>query len=462
MLVCTFFCHIATSQIIAGGIILKERIIKMASEMQECLIEWRQDFHKYPELAWTEFRTASIVANYLEAWGYKVLIGEEVMDERAMKCIPSTDELKKQQQRAIKSGAISETIKKMNDGRTAVIGELSTSRKGPTIALRFDMDGLPITESTKKEHKPNNGDNSFRSLNDGIMHACAHDGHAAIGLGIAKVLSQISGELCGTVKLIFQPAEEGLKGAAKSIIKKGIVDDVDYIFGFHIGLTAKAGDLFCGTTGFLAVTCFDVNFTGKSAHAGVSLEDSKSALLAAAITATSLQGISRHSKGASRINIGALHSGTAVNIVPDKAFMMLETRGATNEINEFMCDEVYRMIEASSKMYDVKHEIDIVGEAISAECNTEMVTFIKQTAEALSIFENVESAGNFGASEDFTYFMDYVQKKGGKALHCMIGADLAANHHNELFDFDEDILWKGVALFAMATYGLTKLSLLHV
>ncbi|MCL2855687.1 MAG: amidohydrolase [Defluviitaleaceae bacterium] len=421
------------------------KIAASAQNLQPQLVNWRRDFHKHPELGWTEFRTASIVAKNLADFGYQLLIGGDAMDDSQMLNLLADDVLQVQTKRAITQGAFMEYIDKMQGGKTAVMGILDTGKPGPVIALRVDMDALPIKEADEVAHFPHQ--QSFASINEGVMHACGHDGHTAIGLGIAKMLADSKGQLKGIVKIIFQPAEEGVQGGATSIIKKGLVDDVSHMLGFHIGLAAKSGEVYCQTTDFLAATKFNAHFTGKTAHAGANPEDGKSALLAAATATMGLQGIYRHSGGASRISVGVLQSGTSSNIVPDKAFMALETRGETTQINNFMKGEAARIIEAAARMHDVSHRLEIVGEASAATCDQVLVNLTKKTAQDLSIFNHVGDSIGLHASEDYSFFMEHVQARGGKATHLIMGADLADAHHTKGFDFDEDCLWKTAALF---------------
>ena len=429
---------------------MREQIIKLAQELQDELINLRRDFHRYPEVGWTEFRTASIVAKHLEDYGYKVLLGEEVIDVDAMMGVPTADVLSKHLDRAKAQGAAIEYLDKMQGGKTGVMAILKTDKPGPVTALRFDIDANDMNEATEASHRPVK--EGFSSVNEGAMHACGHDGHAAIGLGVAKLLMEIREELTGTIKLIFQPAEEGVRGGA-SMVAKGIVDDVDYMIGSHIGFGAtETGKLICGGNGFLATTKLDATFTGIPAHAGAKPEEGKSALLAAASATMNMQGIYRHSSGASRINIGVLQAGSGRNVVPDHALLKLETRGVTSEVNEFMKQEAIRMIKASAMTYDVNYEIKEMGGAMSGESDQEMVTLTREVAEDLNIFNEIKDYGDLGGSEDYTYFMNRVQKNGGKSNYVMIGTKIAAGHHDSFFDFDELVLSKGVALLvSMAT-----------
>ena len=173
-------------------------------------------------------------------------------------------------------------------------------------------------------------------------------------------------KLHGRIKLIFQPAEEGVRGAL-AMVDAGVVDDVDYLFGGHIGFKCTQADtLVTMTDGFLATTKLDAEFHGVSAHAGAAPEEgknAKNALLAAAQAAISLSTISRHSQGSSRINVGVLNAGTGRNVVPDIASMKIETRGGNTEINEFMVKEARRMLQAAADLYDVKVDISLAGGA---------------------------------------------------------------------------------------------------
>ena len=431
---------------------MKDNIIELAREMQSELVELRRDFHRHAESAWTEFRTASIVASKLEQLGYEVSVGSSVIEESEMMGVPARDVLDEHLRRAKSQGA-TKYADKMAGGKTGVMGLLRTGSPGPVTALRFDIDANDMNESTNPNHIPVK--EGFASINAGAMHACGHDGHTAIGLGLAKLLYQIKNELSGTVKIIFQPAEEGVRGA-KSMVAKGIVDDVNYVLGGHIGFGAKNDRLVCGTSGFLATTKFDVTFKGVPSHAGAKPEDGKSALLSAACASLSMQGIYRHSAGPSRINIGVLHAGTGRNVVPDHAVIKVETRGVTSQINEFIKKEAYRMAEASAAMYDTRAEIVEVGGAVAGECDAELVLLARRAAEESGMFAVIEDSGYLGGSEDYTYFMERVQNNGGKALFVMIGAATTAGHHNDLFDFDERVLSRSVALFAYMTYLISK------
>jgi aminobenzoyl-glutamate utilization protein A len=422
------------------------QIIKAAQELRERTVTRRRDFHKHAEAAWTEFRTASLVAKSLEGLGYQVATGEEAVDANAMMGVPSATELQKHAERATAQGADPSWVRKMAGGKTGVVGTMRFAKPGPTVALRVDMDANDLIEAEESKHRPFR--EGFASVNKGAMHACGHDGHTAMGLGVAEVLATLKGRLAGTVKLIFQPAEEGVRGA-KAMVARGVVDDVTYIVGAHLGVNLKkTGQVACRTEGFLATTKVDAVFAGVPAHAGGAPETGRNAILAAATATLNLHAISRHSQGASRINVGVIQGGTGRNVIPPSAVIKLETRGATTAINDFVYGEAVRIIEAAAAMHGVKVAMQLMGGAAGCGNDSALVERIRQVAERQKQFTDILPAGNIGGSEDCSYFMERVQQRGGQAAYVMIGTDLAAGHHDCFFDFDESALVPGVALLA--------------
>jgi len=433
---------------------MSKTILAFAQGMKDEMIARRRDFHKYAESGWTEFRTASIVAETLTTLGYEVLVGEAVIDADAMMGVPELGKLERHSERAIEQGAQSSWVGKMHGGKTGVVGIMKFLKPGPTVALRFDLDANDATEAEDEIHRPYV--EKFSSINKGVMHACGHDGHLAVGLAVAKILTELKGELSGTIKLIFQPAEEGVRGA-KAMVTKGIVDDVDYLLGMHFGFKMKkTGQLACNVNGFLATTKLDAEFTGVPAHAGAAPEAGRNALLAAAAAATHLHAIARHSQGTSRINVGVLQAGTGRNVIPANAIIKLETRGATSEINEYMYHEAVRIIESSAAMFGVSVKITEEGGAAGASNSPELVAITEKIAKELGIFTEIVSECDFSASEDCSYFMERVQQKGGQAAYVMVGANLAAGHHDFHFDFDEEALVLGATLVGSVARDLLK------
>ena len=418
-------------------------IWQQAEELKDEMVERRRDLHRHPETGWTEFRTASMIIGELKNLGYDVKFGADVIDEKSMMGVPSEAELTDYMQRAISEGADPELVKKMAGGKTGIVATLKTDKPGKTVAFRFDMDCNDVEEERSEEHRP--AKEGFASEHKKAMHACGHDGHVTIGLSAAKLLAANKARLAGTIELIFQPAEEGVRGAF-AMMNAGVVDDVDYLFGGHIGFKATADNcLVTMTDGFLATTKLDAEFTGVSAHAGAAPEQGKNALLAAAQAAISLNTIPRHSKGSSRINVGVLNAGTGRNVVPDIAAIKLETRGATTEIDEYMVTEAKRILNACAAMYDVKVKITMAGAAPACFADKELGHEVAELIEEKCHYDEVVEYVDMGGSEDCGYFMERVQQHGGRALYMMYGTKIAAGHHNSHFDFNEDCLWKAAA-----------------
>lgn len=418
-------------------------IWEQAQALREEMTARRRNLHQHPETGWTEFRTASMVIEELCQLGYEVSFGAEVVDEASMMGVPSAAELEQYMARAVREGADPELVKQMAGGKTGVVAVLRSGKPGKTVAFRFDMDCNDVEEERGAGHRP--AQEGFASCHTKAMHACGHDGHVTIGLAAAKLIAANKEQLSGTVKLIFQPAEEGVRGAY-AMVNAGVVDDVDYLFGGHIGFKATADNaLITMTDGFLATTKLDAVFKGVSAHAGAAPEQGKNALLAAAQAAISLNTISRHSQGSSRINVGVLNAGTGRNVVPDIASLKLETRGATTEINNFMVSEARHMLEACAAMYDVQLQVTMAGAAPACLADKNLGHEVAELSKAKCGYEQVLEYVNMGGSEDCGYFMERVQQRGGQALYMMYGTQIAAGHHNSHFDFHEDCMWKAAA-----------------
>lgn len=421
-------------------------------ELEQRVIAYRRDFHKFPETAWTEFRTASLVAENLYRLGYNLKLGKEIIDEGARMGVPSAEKLAQNYQRALKQGAVKEFAKQMQGGFTGVVAEIENGL-GPVLAFRFDLDALSIKESNASTHQPEKL--GFASFNAGKMHACGHDGHTALGLGLAEFLSVHKSELQGKIKLIFQPAEEGVRGA-KAMVAAGVTADIDYLFGLHLGTGTKSGELYPGVSGFLATSKFDVSFQGQAAHAGNHPEMGKNCLLAAASAALNLQAISRHGDGVTRINVGYLEAGSGRNIIPDQADLMIETRGGTTDLNQYMYQKALTILENTAQMYELKMTTTLVGGAVSAQSDFELVDLVRKLAVQTKEFDLVhDSSYQSGGSEDFTYLLKDVQSRGGKGCYIGLGSQLAAANHTPEFDFNEADLLSGIKLLARLSFALS-------
>jgi len=277
---------------------------------------------------------------------------------------------------------------------------------------------------------------------------CGHDNHTAMGLLLARYFAENRDKIKGTVKFLFQPNEENLNGAV-AMVDKGLVDDLDYLFGAHVGIDLKRiGQIALNVHSFLALSRFEVTYKGRSAHAALRPNEGKNALLAACAAITNLYAIARHGLGASRINVGVLQAGTTWNVIPDKAYFRMETRGVSNEINEYMIQKSKEVLEGAARMHDVSVEIRPAATALSATNSPDLVELGTRVAQLLPSVKEVVSESPFNASEDVTLMMERVQAKGGKALFVLLGTPVHGGHHSTTFDVDERVIQNGAEFFA--------------
>lgn len=414
----------------------------MNEQLKQQLIKWRRDFHRYPEQGFLEMRTASIVLAELDRLGFSLRTGRDVMDSGKMMGRPSAQTIAAHAKWAANNGADLKYIDRFQEGFTGIVADWKTGKTGPVTAFRFDMDALPILESDETGHFPQK--EGFRSIAPGSMHACGHDGHTSIGLGLANLVAENTEQLNGTIRIIFQPAEEGVRGA-KSMTAAGVVDDVDRFIAVHLGTGVPHRHFVAAANGFLATTKMNVSFSGTAAHAGAQPQDGRNALLAAASAALNMHAISRHAAGASRVNVGELHAGSGRNIIADTAEMKVETRGADASINQFIKEQAVSVIKGAAQMYGVAYQIDLAGEAINCDSSLALAEQLAEAAKGSSYIDHVklEDLSSSG-SEDATYFMKRVQSRGGEATYCIVGTDLAAGHHHPCFDINEESLFAGV------------------
>lgn len=425
---------------------MEELISQLVDNMKENLIKIRRDIHSFPEIGWTEFRTSSLIADFLSDLGFEVKVGRDIIVPESRMGVPEEKTIQEAKERALSFGANSYWVEKMEDGLTGVVGVWDSGRNGPTLAFRFDIDALEISEDRGLNHVPWN--QNFHSKVEGNMHACGHDGHIAIGLGMAQLISEMKEKLSGKIKLIFQPAEEGARGA-RAMVDAGVLKDVNYFFSGHIGVTAtKQNQLVCGVTDFFASTKIDLELEGVQAHAALAPHEGRNALLAASTITLQLYAISRHGLGDSRINVGVIKGGEGRNIIPGHAKLKFETRGTTNEVDQYMKDESLRIIKSVAQMYGIKEHTEVVGRSITAVCDSDLANLVYRVGSKVKQTSEIIISQPFLASEDVTCMMQKVQKNGGMATYLLFGTELAAGHHNCAFDFNE----KTIA-FAVEVYG---------
>ncbi len=433
------------------------KISDMAEEQRDELIQLRRDFHRYPETSWLEMRTSAKIAEYLTELGMEVLTGKDVCREEARIGVPDSDILERHFSQVKEQGAPARFLtEELEQGYTGVVGILRCG-EGPTVALRFDIDALPMEEAEDLEHRPFR--EGFSSQNPGMMHACGHDCHAAIGLGTARILSELRDQLHGTVKFLFQPGEEGTKGAY-AMVENGHLDGVDYFAGTHVAPDDKEddGDITPGTYGSLATCKYNVFFHGQAAHAGGFPEEGKNAVLAAAHAAVGLSGIARHSQGISRVNVGVIRGGSNSNVVADEAMISMEVRGETDEINQYMDRRAKEICQAAAMMEECSCEMRLMGRAPSQVSSLELIDRISNLVRNHLPQYRVSSnpnAKNWG-SEDIGFMMNRVQEQGGQAVYMRTMTKMASPQHTVRFDVDEDVLVKGAVSFSAIVCDLLK------
>lgn len=411
------------------------------------LIALRRDLHRHAERGWLELRTAAKVAELLRGAGSAVRLGQEVLAAEVRMGLPSEEELETTAMRAREQGVAPADLAALSDGFTAVVGELDTGRPGPTVALRVDLDANDGIEATDPSHRP--AREGFASIHLGAHHNCGHDGHTAIAVTVTRILAALKDRLCGRCKIIFQPAEEGTRGA-KAMVEHGVVDDVEKLLCFHIGVGAQmTGQVIAGTYDFHATTKLNARYLGRAAHAGHVPERGKNALLAAATAVLNLLALPRHSQGDSRVNVGFLQAGHGRNIIPAEAVLRAETRGTTNEVDAFLAVYARRILEQAGMMHDVACEVMVVGQALTASSDAALVEDVKRAARGVAGVTRIDDPAPFGASDDATFFMTRVQGRGGQACYVVFGSDLAGGHHTPTFDFDERTLFLATEVTAV-------------
>jgi amidohydrolase len=404
-------------------------IDQKAQTLDKKLVEWRRDFHQNPELGNREFKTSEKVANHLKQLGIEVTTGI---------------------------------------AHTGVVGILKGGKPGPVVALRADMDGLPVTERVELPFK-SAVVTDYNGQKTGVMHACGHDTHIAILMGVAEVLASMKSELPGTIKFIFQPAEEGApvgeEGGAELMVKEGVLDNpkVEAIFGLHIDSQLEVGSISYrpGAT-MAAVDFFSIDVKGKQTH-GAYPWSGVDPIVTSSQIVTALQTIvSRNlniTQAPAVVTIGAINGGIRQNIIPESVKMI----GTIRTFDEGMHTYVHKRITeistliAQSAGATAKVEIDVMYP----------VTFndVPLTEKMIGTLQNVAGKDNVKlipaktGAEDFSYFQQKVPGffffLGGMPKGKNV-AD-AAPHHTPDFYVDEGSLVLGVrSLSRLATDYLEK------
>ncbi len=368
--------------------------------IKDILIQWRRDFHQYPELGFEEHRTSSIIAETLISFGMSPKTGV---------------------------------------GKTGVTADLNFG-EGPTIALRADMDALPMQETSGL---------SFSSKHDGVMHACGHDGHMAMLLGAAKILSQMDKELTGTIRFIFQPAEEG-EGGARYMIEDGCLEGIDEIYGIHVWNYQPVGEVGAKEGPILAAAdLFDIIIKGVGGH-GATPQGTVDAVIVAAHLIQTLQTIvSRNTNPleSTVITIGEINGGHNFNIIADKVRLAGTTRAYTKKNRSMIQRRMQEIIDGIAKSF---------GAEITFNYTDGYPPTINHAGPVKKVLQAAGKVVGPGAGEpylsmggeDFSY---YLQKVPGCFFFVGSAPDgqkqFSTPHHCSHFNMDESALSVGTSVY---------------
>jgi carboxypeptidase Ss1 len=391
-----------------------QNLLDEIKEYENEIIEIRRKLHENPELSYQEYETAKLVADKLRALAIEV---------------------------------------KPKVGGTGVVGLLKGRSKGKTVALRADMDALPITESLELPYK---------SKNLGVMHACGHDTHVAMLLGAAMLLAKHKNDLRGTVKFLFQPAEEqGGLGGALPMIKDGAMNGVDYVFGLHIGGDRPSGTFALrGGPLMAAPDSFKVKIVGKGGH-GSHPDDTIDPIFVASQVITAIQGITSRLTDQTKplvISVCSIHSGTKDNIIPDEAHLEGTIRTLDEKTRKEAKRTFSRIVNSICKTYGAKCEIEFMKDAYPVTVNDPKVTKdVFRILKGIKGTKTVECDPIMGG-EDMSRFL---QKAPGTFY--FLGTKnpkkgCIAPNHSSKFKVDEDVLKYGSVSLAKLAMEFGRVS----
>ncbi|NHE58350.1 amidohydrolase [Cyclobacterium plantarum] len=395
---------------------LQDRINKNAMAVEQQVIEWRRDFHEHPELGNEETRTAGIVADHLKSLGMDVTEGLAV---------------------------------------TGVVGVLKGGQAGPTVAIRADMDALPVTERNDLPFKSQVTTN-YNGQESGVMHACGHDSHVAILMGVAEVLAGMKDDLKGTVKFIFQPAEEGLEDktveswGAKQLVEEGVMDDVDAIFGLHINSQTPVGVIkYKPGPSMAAVDNLEIQVKGRQAHGAYPWSSIDPIVTSSQIVMGLQTIVSRNVKIIeipAIVTIGAIHGGVRHNIIPEEVEMIGTIRTYSEAQQTLIHRRIREIGENIAESAGATAEINIKKMYPVTFNDPELTAMMLPSLEKVAGKDNVWLHDPVTGAEDFSF---YQKEKPG--LFIFLGGmpadadpETAPSHHTPDFYLDESGFVLGV------------------
>jgi amidohydrolase len=387
---------------------------KDIANVEEKVIEWRRDFHKHPELSNREFETAEKIAKHLKNLGLKV---------------------------------------ETKVAKTGVVALLKGDHPGKVVALRADIDALPVTERNELPFK-SEVTTEFLGSQTGVMHACGHDTHTAILMGTAEVLAKHKDKIHGTIKFIFQPAEEGPppgeEGGAKLMIKEGVLKspDVDAIFGLHINSETPVGTIRYKPEGTMAaVERFVITVKGKQTHGSQPWSGTDPILISAKIIDGLQTIISRDSKlidAAAVITVGKITSGVRFNIIPESAEMIGTVRTLEPKMREKILTRMKEMVPKLAEAYGGEATIELQNNTAVTFNDVALTNQMLPSLQKVAGEDHVELVKATTGGEDFSYFQEEVPGLyfflGGQPLD----SKEPAPHHTPDFFIDESGLLLGV------------------
>ena len=400
--------------------VLNARIAQLASQEEPKVIAWRRDIHEHPELGNTETRTAALIAAHLKKLGLEVQTGV---------------------------------------ARTGVVGILRGGRPGPVVALRADMDGLPITESNDLPFA-SKVKTTYLGQPVGVMHACGHDTHVAMLMGAAEVLSQVKADLPGTVKFIFQPAEEGsvpgTEGGARLMVQEGVLDKpkVEAIFGVHIQAQTEVGTLTYRPGGEMASSDrFTIKVRGKGAHGAYPWNSVDPVVTAAQIIMGLQTIVSREVKlvdDAAVVTVGTINGGVRYNVIPPDVALSGTIRALNPAVQKQIWAAVRRIATNIAESAGATADVSIEPYVPVTTNDPALTARMLPTLQAVAGPANVREIKPVTGGEDFSFYQEKVPGLflfvGGMAK----GQDpaTAADHHTAGFRIDESSLTLGVKTLA--------------
>ena len=387
----------------------------ISADLEQKVIQWRHEIHQNPELSNREFKTAEKVANHLKSLDIEVQTGI---------------------------------------AHTGVVGILKGNRPGKVLALRADMDALPVKEENDLPYR-SKVVTTFAGQETGVMHACGHDTHVAILMGVAEYLSK-NNDFAGAVKFLFQPAEEGPpqgeKGGARLMVEEGVLDQpkVDAVYGLHINSATPVGIVRYKSKGIMAAAQrFVIDVQGKQAHGSQPWKSIDPILIAAKIVDGLQSIISRNSeltKEGAVISVGSIHSGIRFNIIPETAQMVGTIRTLDEEMKQLIIKRMKEMVPQIAEAYGGSAQVDIFETAALTYNDPDLTKLaVASLKKALGENQVVEMQAVTGA-EDFSAFQEKVP-----GFYFFLGGLIQGNnpkdapsHHTPEFMVDDAGLIYGV------------------